>query len=115
MWTVQTSVEQLNRYQKRISGPLLDRIDIHAEVPRVEWPCAERAERQADRRPVGRSQRDDPREGGGGRQVPTGISEGVTGRGNVPVAGCVVTEEHDTSTAHWTFRLRVFSYRQLSL
>jgi magnesium chelatase family protein len=25
------------RYQKRISGPLLARIDIHAEVPRVEF------------------------------------------------------------------------------
>jgi len=24
-------------YQKRISGPLLDRIDCHAEVPRVEY------------------------------------------------------------------------------
>ena len=34
----------VTRYQKRISGPLLDRIDIHIEVPRVEY------EKLSDRR-----------------------------------------------------------------
>ncbi|MCC6179307.1 MAG: YifB family Mg chelatase-like AAA ATPase [Chloroflexi bacterium] len=27
----------VDRYQKRLSGPLLDRIDLHVEVPRVEY------------------------------------------------------------------------------
>lgn len=34
----------VTKYQKRISGPLLDRIDIHVEVPRVEF------EKLSDRR-----------------------------------------------------------------
>src|SRR2546430_3942381 len=38
------SVSSIMRYQKRISGPLLDRIDIHVEVPRVDY------EKLADKR-----------------------------------------------------------------
>lgn len=31
------SPAQVMRYQNRISGPLLDRIDIHAEVPLADY------------------------------------------------------------------------------
>jgi magnesium chelatase family protein len=31
------SLGMVSKYQKRLSGPLLDRIDIHVEVPRVEY------------------------------------------------------------------------------
>lgn len=31
------SPSKINKYQKRISGPLLDRIDIHIQVPRVAY------------------------------------------------------------------------------
>src|SRR3989440_7569007 len=40
------SASAIARYQKRISGPLLDRIDIHVEVPRVDY------EKLADKRQV---------------------------------------------------------------
>ncbi len=38
------SAMAIARYQKKISGPLIDRIDIHVEVPRVDY------EKLADKR-----------------------------------------------------------------
>src|SRR5688572_853247 len=35
--TCTCSAAVVARYQKRISGPLLDRIDIHVDVPRVNY------------------------------------------------------------------------------
>jgi magnesium chelatase family protein len=43
------SFTAISRYQRRISGPLLDRIDIHVEVPRVDY------EKLADKRQVEKS------------------------------------------------------------
>jgi len=40
------SAMAIARYQKKISGPLIDRIDIHVEVPRVDY------EKLADKRQV---------------------------------------------------------------
>ncbi|HLX57776.1 MAG TPA: YifB family Mg chelatase-like AAA ATPase [Ktedonobacteraceae bacterium] len=44
------SAMAIARYQKKISGPLLDRVDIHVEVPRVDY------EKLADKRQVENSQ-----------------------------------------------------------
>src|SRR5207247_6696160 len=40
------SAMAIARYQKKISGPLIDRIDIHVEVPRVDY------EKLADKRNI---------------------------------------------------------------
>jgi predicted ATPase with chaperone activity len=37
VWECTCSAGQVRRYQQRLSGPLLDRIDIHIDVPRVDY------------------------------------------------------------------------------
>ena len=64
----------VQRYQRRISGPLLDRIDIFAEVPRVEYEKlsgSDSAERSADIRARVEAARTRQRErlGGGGSRA----------------------------------------------
>ena len=39
------SPQQVEQYMRRISGPLLDRIDMHVEVPSVEYEAMRRKER----------------------------------------------------------------------
>lgn len=39
------SQQEVNNYQERISGPLMDRIDIHIDVPRVEYDALQSAYR----------------------------------------------------------------------
>lgn len=43
----QCSPGQIFKYQKKISGPLLDRIDLHVEVPRLPYERMTAAENQA--------------------------------------------------------------------
>ena len=78
MWTAGTRVlsceqvhectcsnSMVSRYQKRISGPLLDRIDIHIEVPRVEYEKLS-DERLGEPSNLFLKNRRHPRAGGGG-------------------------------------------------
>ncbi|MFA5009617.1 MAG: YifB family Mg chelatase-like AAA ATPase [Patescibacteria group bacterium] len=46
------SAGQISTYNKRISGPLLDRIDIHIDVPRVEYDKLRNAELAEDSKSV---------------------------------------------------------------
>ena len=40
--------DQIDRYRRRVSGPLLDRIDLHVEVPRIELQTLRRQRQQAN-------------------------------------------------------------------
>ena len=61
----------VTKYQKRISGPLLDRIDIHVDVPRVEY------QKLSDDR-LGEASQTHPRASGGG--APDASGNDSTGR-----------------------------------
>lgn len=42
------SPSQIIKYQRRISGPILDRIDLHIEVPRIKFEKLSESDSQAD-------------------------------------------------------------------
>jgi magnesium chelatase family protein len=46
--TCSCSPISIERYQKKISGPLLDRIDLHVEVPRVPFDDLSRTQKEAE-------------------------------------------------------------------
>jgi Magnesium chelatase, subunit ChlI len=55
------SLTLISRYQKRLSGPLLDRIDIHVEVPRVPFhTCPSAAPRAVPRGKLSDDRRGEP-------------------------------------------------------
>ena len=58
----------ISRYQKRLSGPLLDRIDIHVEVPRVPFQKLATSGAASRRRRSGRGWRPRGRGNGAVRQ-----------------------------------------------
>jgi magnesium chelatase family protein len=62
----------VTKYQKRISGPLLDRIDIHIEVPRVEYEKLS-GERTGDPSALIRARVEAARRLQRGRFVPEGL------------------------------------------
>ncbi len=63
--TCHCTVPQIERYMSKISGPLLDRIDIHIEVPSVAF-------RELSAESGGTTQRPDARAGGRGPAAPAG-------------------------------------------
>ena len=97
------SSEQVQRYRARISGPLLDRIDLHVEVPRLpaELLCTPHA--TAESSAMVRARVCAARE----RQLArAGKPNALLGNGEIE-RDCVLTEDNQRLLAHAVEKLRL--------
>ncbi|MGB1288175.1 MAG: YifB family Mg chelatase-like AAA ATPase [Aggregatilineales bacterium] len=84
---------QIKRYQSKLSGPLLDRIDIHVEVPRVEYSeLMEEARAEASEIVQKRVERARQKQNERYRKLNNIFANGDLGAGEIQDY-CVLTEE----------------------
>jgi predicted ATPase with chaperone activity len=102
----------ISRYQKRISGPMMDRIDIHAEVPRVDYDKLT-SNRLGEPSEAVRERVEAAREVQRARFDSSGSEHDVPG-GRRLTCNAAWDRPRCASTARWIQRARRYSERQCS-